>query len=266
MFLRTPEMKEYVEDLDEAVIGYQYNTNHRDCSAGKDVKRRLYIKRAPDGWMFYCHHCGNKGYLRAADKMYRGVAEAFDGIKTPVITDLVGALSKGFYERDVLLWPVEARIWWYSYDLNNEDACIYNAQWDNAHKRLFMQAGGTWVGRGFGKGSKYVCYKQTDMPAFFWHKYRDGGVTVVEDVVSAYKVHKAGYNVLALLGTKASDKHLDLLYKFKRVNVWLDPDTPGQIGATELFKRINGVCDVVNIVAEQPKEVSYSRIKELLGA
>lgn len=264
MFLRTPEMKEYVEDLDEAVIGYQYNTNHRDCSAGEDVKRRLYIKRAPDGWMFYCHHCGNKGYLRAADKMYRGMPAA--DVKTPTSSAIIDSLSKGLFEEEVKLWSTEARIWWYSYDLNDVDAVRFNVQWDVARGRLFMKAGGTWVGRGFGKGGRYVCYKQTDTPAYFYYSDSHNKIVVVEDVVSAYKVHKAGYNVLALLGTKASDKQLELLYNYKDVIIWLDPDHPGQMGATELFKRINGVSDVMNVLAEQPKEVSYSRIKELLGA
>jgi hypothetical protein len=262
-FLRTPEMKEYVEELDEAVIGYQYHTNHRDCSAGEDVKRRLYIKRAPDGWMFYCHHCGNKGYLRAADKMYRGMPVVHS---TSPFSHVVKMLSAGLGVDDVSLWPVEARIWWYSYDLDDADAKRYNVQWSGAFARLFMKAGGTWVGRGFDKGSRYVRYRETDMPAFFFHEGRIHDITVVEDVVSAYKVHKAGYNVLALLGTKASEQQLDLLYNYKHVNIWLDPDTPGQLGACALYKRINGICDVMNVLTEQPKEVSYFRIKELLGA
>ena len=263
-FLRTLEMKEYVEELDEAVIGYQYNTNHRDCSAGEDVRKRLYIKRAPDGWMFYCHHCGNKGYLRAADKMYRGMPVAIDD--SPKISHVVKMLSKGLGVADVSMWPTEARIWWYSYDLNDADALRFNVQWDNTRQRLFMKAGGTWVGRGFGKGGRYVCYKETtDLPYFYYSGILNK-IVVVEDVVSAYKVHKAGYNVLALLGTKASDRDLELLYNYEDVIIWLDPDHPGQIGACELYKRINGVSDVMNVLAEQPKEVSYSRIKELLGA
>lgn len=264
MFLRTPEMKEYVEDLDEAVVGYQYHTNHRDCSAGEDRKKRLYIKRAPDGWMFYCHHCGVKGYLRAADKMYRSVP-SLDVSDYRAVSSITKELEAGEGDSDVSKWPVEARIWWYSYDLNDEDAkrwCLYYGD------RLFMRAGGTWVGRSFASGrNKYVNYKHTGKPAYFYYHDSLTSITVVEDVVSAYKVHKAGYNVLALLGTKASTEELELITRFyEHVNVWLDPDTPGQMGATELFKRVNGLCSVMNVVAPQPKEVSYSRIKELLGA
>lgn len=269
-FLRTPEMKEYVEDLDEAVIGYQYHTNHRDCSAGADSKRRLYIKRGPDGWMFYCHHCNAKGYLRTADKMYRAPRTLLpsDVLPHSPMTTVVQGLCEDKYEGDLNKWPVEARIWWLSYGLDETDAKHHNVQWVDETQRLFMPCGGTWVGRGFDRdGAKYLHYKVSDAGEFVSLPYGDHRMVIVEDTVSAFKVHKAGLNALALLGTTANARDIHLVSYYKSVYIWLDPDTAGQMGAVKVYKQLSGMVDMVcNINAAQPKECSLEEIRRLCRA
>src|SRR5271165_6572543 len=58
---------EYKKGEKSLALGEQIHINHEDCSAGIDVKRRLYIKRVPGGLISYCHHCSGSGFFRLDD-------------------------------------------------------------------------------------------------------------------------------------------------------------------------------------------------------
>lgn len=266
-FLRTPEMQEYIKELPDAVpTDYQCNVNHRDCDAGTDTKERLYIKRAPDGWLFYCHHCGKKGYYRLKDVMHRAMGTAAYEAPTPPASEIVTRLERCHYDVAVTRWPPEARLWWYSYEMEDHDAYAHAVQWVPSYRRLFMKAGGTWVGRSFTDKRRYVSYRQDASPAMFINDLRATKVVIVEDVVSAYKVHKAGFNVLALLGTSISDAEIVAIKHYPSVRIWLDNDVAGMKATTELCRRIWWTTDVATFVYDQPKETPFYKIKEMLSA
>ena len=42
----------------------QTHVNHVGCPAGEDKKRRLYIKRTDKALLAFCHHCGEKGFVK----------------------------------------------------------------------------------------------------------------------------------------------------------------------------------------------------------
>jgi DNA primase len=96
--------------------------------------------------------------------------------------------------------------------------------------------------------------------------FHEGGLLVLtEDLLSAYKVVKAGYNSLALLGTK-----LDVLSQteamcHKEVVVWLDDDHAGQTGALSIRRQLNPVTNAHNVCFKQPKECTISQIKEQIN-
>ena len=259
MFLRPPEMMEYVEDLADAPVEYQYHTNHRDCPAGADSKRRLYVKRAPDGWMFYCHHCNHKGYLRVKDYVYRA-DELTRPEKVTLSNTFVNELSVGTWLKRG--WSAEARLWWASYGLTELDATQHNVQF--ANDRLCISWFGTWSCRGFNAAPKWLMY-----PSAFTMYHSAGDdlkqVVLVEDVLSAIKIKNAGYSVMPLFGTAINTQHKAICAQHDSVIVWLDDDVAGQKATATAIKEIS-FNPVLTVRYKQPKECSYAEIKEYLGA
>lgn len=92
-------------------------------------------------------------------------------------------------------------------------------------------------------------------------------VTLTEDTLSAYKVGRVAEG-WSLLGTRASARLLtELLARRPPVNVWLDPDGPGQRAAQKLIRQLRGLgLETRNIVsAKDPKLLTYEQIKEILA-
>ncbi len=258
MFLRTPEMMEYVEDLADAPVDYQYHTNHRDCPAGSDSKRRLYVKRAPDGWMFYCHHCNNKGYLRVKDYVHR--ADEVTKPPTPYVAhEFAKQLSVGTWLKRG--WSSEARLWWASYGLTDLDARQHHVQF--ADNRLCIAWYGTWSCRGFNTTPKWLTYTSATPMSHEVEGRR--AIVLVEDVLSAIKIKNAGYAVLPLFGTSINTQHKAICARYDSVVVWLDDDVAGQKATATAMKEIS-FNPVITIRHKQPKECSYAEIKEMIGA
>lgn len=266
MFLRTAEMTQYVEQLEECDKHAQIKFNHEDCPAGTDTKQRLYVKYVGSGWVFFCHHCGSKGYLREVERTHRPSELMADGARTFIPTPaLLASLQDNELTVPMTEWSSEARLWWSSYELDAAHAAYYHTQWDG--KRLWLWAGAAgYQGRGFNTTPKYVTIRGGNDKAFFFlYNYRENNeVFIVEDLVSAYKLDSSGANVICLQGTKLNDQHKNLCFRFGRVMVWLDEDIAGQTAATEIKKQLNALTDVRNICHKQPKEICFADLKEIV--
>lgn len=90
--------------------------------------------------------------------------------------------------------------------------------------------------------------------------------SVVEDILSAVRVHKATKNsCYSLLGTKAETNNLRFIGRHKAVATWLDPDNAGQKGARTLRKDLGLLCETRNIITEvDPKYLSDQEIRRVL--
>lgn len=274
MFLRTDEMKQYItEARGEMAINTQTHVNHRDCTAGMDRKKRLYIKRTPDAFLFYCQHCGYKGYYRTVDRLHRAshyvdhaLVEKTSGHP---LAELKQQLDELEHERDINEWPVEARIWWLSYGLDQHDASLHNVQWDSFSHRLWMSLGGVWQGRSFDmspSGNKYVTLATDDLglSLICGDSDPEAPTVLVEDMVSAYKVYKAGRNVLCLMGTKLAPKNKAWLVERDRgVIVWLDDDEAGWVASMKIRTELIPTIRIASVKHYQPKEVDIETIKSL---
>lgn len=259
-----------MQTYDFPAVGQQIAVNHEDCPAGVDTKKRLYIKRTPDAVLFYCHHCSQRGYYRTHDVNYRASeVVAVPDESSHLIRKTAVDLSHTVGEVDMEKWSIEARLWWLSYGLEQEDATKHQVQWYN--QRLWLNAGGTaWQGRVFrNDGScKYLTLSITKhMPAMFLADVFNEQLVVVEDLVSAYKLNKAGYNVMCLMGTSLSDVHLAKAITYKSVDVWLDEDAAGMSAARVIMNQLKPLVVAPRMVCfKQPKEATYKQIKELLHA
>jgi DNA primase len=91
--------------------------------------------------------------------------------------------------------------------------------------------------------------------------------TLTEDMLSAIKIGTVAEG-WAVGGTKASD-HLiaELLRRKARVNVWLDPDGPGRVGASKLCKQLRSYgLEVRDIVSQRdPKLHTRDEIMEYVS-
>lgn len=264
MYLSREEMQNVLKDF-HLKGREQVNVNHDECSAGTDTKKRLYVKRVEDGrnntYLFYCHHCGNRGSLK-----YEGLRRIEEVAKETIVTtrssaaELLTALDMhrhGVF--GIAFWSPDAKLWWYKYNLDSDDAVRHCVQYNNIDGRLWLRVShGLWQGRGFGSAaSKMKYYTVGDITAskVFMRNTRST-VMLVEDVVSAYKCAKAGINVLPLLGTTLRPHHFSLIKEYKRVMIYMDNDTAGQKAAVNIYKALSPYTNDLDVIYDmhQPKE------------
>jgi hypothetical protein len=268
------EMSSYVWTVCSTLgVDKQMHVNHDDCPSGKDDKKRLYIKRTPDSFLFYCHHCSQSGYYRTVDKLIRAselVVESTPEYST--YKDIAEELSHYNAIGDMDKWPIQAKMWWLSYGLDDKDAKRHLVQWrEGSDPRLWLNAAGTaWQGRSFDSNPrrKYITIQVTDrLPAMFLSRTSRDCLVIVEDIVSAYKLQKAGYDAMCLMGTNLRHIHQLQTQLYKSVFVWLDNDIAGQTASTVVVNKLklSGI-KVRNINYVQPKEASFKHIERLIHA
>lgn len=166
------------------------------------------------------------------------------------------------------MWPTEPKLWWMSHEMDAVDAAKYRVTWHDDSNRLVLSSPALLQGRAFYGGSpKYITYQFLDTLSVFCSKLFGNVVFVVEDLTSAYKLHKAGANVLALTGTKFTERHLAYCCAYKTVVLWLDGDVAGALGGISMFRQLQGLVDVYVIhgpPAKEPKETPLHELKEVV--
>jgi hypothetical protein len=124
--------------------------------------------------------------------------------------------------------------------------------------------------RRYDKKPKYLTVVPSGMVKSHYMKSSDmflgGTLVIVEDLLSAYKLHYAGYSALCLLGTKLDKGILPeiLLDNHRRVVLWLDDDVAGHEGAVKIYKEISPIFKTItSINMLQPKEISLDKLREM---
>jgi hypothetical protein len=170
-------------------------------------------------------------------------------------------------------WPAPARLWFARAGLSAHDAGRLGATYDTESRRVILPCGGSfWQGRGVhaGQQPKYIAPDQTKV---YPRHGTANAVTLVEDILSAYKVGRYGEG-WCMLGTALPPAlFAEIIKRGCPVNVWLDNDLPpthtvnrGQIAARKIIKQLRAAgVEVRNIVTDvDPKLLHYSQIKGLL--
>ena len=99
--------------------GEQVKVNHKNCSAGEDTKKRLYIKKVYGGALAYCHHCTGVGVLFNEDGR-KDLSKWLRSESRELLTSRPVAVSFEAIKRGHFDFTVESKAWLNKYDLKFE--------------------------------------------------------------------------------------------------------------------------------------------------
>ncbi len=251
------------EDLDE---GQQAKYNHVTCHMGEDTKQRLYVKNVDGAYLWHCHNCGDSGYYRPRETVAR--------IKTMSAEPMMfykGGVVKlpPLASRNVNDFKPEGQLWLAQYGFDDAAIVAYSiAHIDTGIVLPIFDGSPSIQGyqvRRYEQKPKYVTYTQQ---TYSYLNHASTGahtpLVIVEDLLSSYKLHHAGYDTLCLLGTKIDDAGLTIVKNYDRVVVWLDDDEAGHAASMKIYKEISPlVKNVTSINMAQPKEIPIESLKTM---
>ena len=252
-------------DFEELDDGQQGKYNHADCPNGVDNRQRLYVKNLDGAFLWHCHNCADSGYYRPKETVSRIKAETRVAISSSTPLESYSSLTK---ERDYDKFKVEGQLWLGQYGFDRNLTKAYDIAETSEGIVLPVFSSGVIAGyqiRRYNKAPKYLTYSKYRY-SLLENIYSSKPLVIVEDLLSSYKLHHAGYRTLCLLGTKLGSDALKVLnlYRGQRVLLWLDDDVAGHVAAKKLFTELAPV--VPNLTAlfnHQPKELSIEVLKDM---
>jgi hypothetical protein len=251
--------------------GMQVNVNHENCTAGVDIKRRLYVKKVYGGALAYCHHCSRHGVLFNEE----GKKDLSKWLKSESPDPLTTrqAASSFFTIRDEKNdFTFESKFWLTKYPFINE-IVSENIIVADDHGRPVLPIYGfdqNIIGhqiRNVKGVPKYITTYYTSKGSGSWlRENKDKILYIVEDIISAFVLTRyTKESILALLGTnlnKEDEQHIKY-YGYKCV-VWLDEDDAGRKGAIKIVDRLKYLglkCE--DISHKQPKDSNVYEINAI---
>jgi hypothetical protein len=260
-------------DYDDIEEGHSAKYNHSNCSMGADTRKRFGVKHVDDAYLWHCFNCGYSGYYRPRETVSR--IKLMSGIvKTPTTTTEISHKYKHNSEKELRNFNILGQLWLGQYGFTSDMVMTYNIR--EIDDGILLPFGGfTEINRGYqlrryDKQPKYITAMPTGMVKSHYMNSSDrvngDTLVVVEDLLSAYKLHWAGYSALCLLGTKLDKSILPsiLVDKHSRVVIWLDDDAAGHEGTMKVYKELSPVFKyITSINMLQPKEISVDNLKEM---
>lgn len=190
-------------------------------------------------------------------------------------------VKKVYMPKDFTLTiPKEGYKWLRKYGLTPDDAATYCFGYSQSYDRLIMPVykGDKlmyWSGRNLHAGedgrSKYhnVSADRHGLMFELWNdpEHIEGELVILtEDILSAIKVHKAGYNAVSLLGTNIDAAMIGKFLKNNnKVIFWLDPDMRPKMLRHVVHCTSLGLPSAAEITSvRDPKEYSYEDIEKFI--
>ncbi len=167
--------------------------------------------------------------------------------------------------------------WVGQYELDRNDLLGNNVLWSDSYKRLIFPVYGdesrgliAWQGRYFGDDpTKAKWFGRGDLKNTFHILGNSDIVVLVEDIVSAIKVAKAGFSSMSLFGCVVGVERFKRLYKLldksSRVVVWLDENKRKEAVFEAKLGRLYGMNCTTVFSKRDPKDENYESIKDLLA-
>lgn len=259
--------EEWWQAAEQLEVGQRRRVAHY-CGDGTP----LLVSRDADGYRAFCFRCNEPGFEKPPAET---VGERLERLNRQGTSDTVAVSSGVALPQPALYdpsdWPKAAKLWLYRAGLGAFEIQKLGAFYHEPTGRVVLPvriAGDVvfWQARSIdGRAPKYLA-PQADRSKIVACYGMADSVTLCEDIVSAFKIglEAEGW---ALMGVVANDFVIQrLLQRNVRVNVWMDPDKPGQTAASRIRKRLTAVgLTVRNVLSDKdPKLMTRQQIKELL--
>lgn len=258
----------------DAPLGVGRRFTHEECG---NRRAALIVTRNPNGWAYYCHFCGERGFKRLAGQAPKFVAQRLrDYCAIREATD--GVIKQGSLRLPpdfTMDLPLQAKVWLTRYRITPQLHEKYHVGFSNLYNRLlFPYYTGSElkfiVGRNLEKDNrpKYLTVKRQDVdtPAYLIESLTDT-LILVEDIISAIRIHEATHlTTVAILGSSYRDYFFHLAKTFKRVVVWLDDDK--RIVSSRIVSRLLNLTSTEasrRFTNLDPKDYSDEELRSIIG-
>lgn len=233
------------------------------------------VNHKKEGWGFSCFRCDEKGWIPRPSESLTDKLARVRRVQATEASAQFNPAPPTPAEYQPALWPLDARVWLYKAGISNVEIIEQGIYWNSRIARVVIpvrnEAGECiyWQARTLDKTNprKYI-NPRVDKSRLV-AKYGTGNAVVLtEDLLSAYRVSRAGVEAWCLLGTKLSTYvATQLITVGKPVVIWLDPDSAGQTAASKIIKTLRAYgVRATNVVSERdPKLLSREDIKWMLS-
>jgi hypothetical protein len=243
--------------------------NHHTCMSGEDTRKRFGVKRVDGAYLFHCFNCGQSGYYRQRETISRIKLETALHASPLFLDDIhyVYNNSKTNYDE----FDLRGQLWLGQYGFDSYMCETYQIRECEQGIilpiiKMFEAIPVGYQIRRYDRKPKYVTHRGKAKA-----QYLKGNLfkplVVVEDLLSSYKLHFAGYSTLCLMGTSLNLKTVEELAidRSERVVLWLDDDDAGHSATLKLFIELSPLFSggVTSINMQQPKEIELEKLLEL---
>jgi hypothetical protein len=247
-------------------IGQSRKIQH--CSTDQSAS----ITNRHNGVSLYCHRCGEKPFVPHGPRSLaeimatRAADDALQNQRVPTMPATAVAVASG---------PVEAWQWVLAGGISPEDAtALYGMRWHEATRRVLIpildRAGNTiaLLGRAvFKERPKYRIFSGAANTYYRAPMNNTRCTVVVEDVLSAIAVRRAGANAIAVLGTSITPEHAaEVADDQDIVCGWFDDDPAGNRAWAKLRKRLRLYPVTVHRITTKadPKALHRQELRDIL--
>jgi hypothetical protein len=281
-------LRDYVRGLcdPEAPLNVPRRLRHDEpsCSAGKDSC--LTITRTERGWKYFCHRCGEGGFIDL-----KGLSTRLTGLfargtlqggyrRSSLLAGPIGAQRKVELPKDFTTEiPADGLVWLYRYGLTRTEIKHFKLGYSPSWHRVILPVYDKdaaliyWQGRYLGdyrkdKTTKYINqWNASRERIYFFNEAHsiEKGIVLVEDILSAIKVGRVVNSVALLFATIPRLLISNLVGQgYLKIWLWLDSDK-AEYTARALIRLRNFNYPVRRVYSpKDPKCYTESSIKTFL--
>lgn len=222
-------------------------------------------------WCFRCHahrHLTRDGISLSGIRRYLKARENSHGTEEQTLLHNVVSLPSDFTV-DI---PLAGKLWLTKGGVTDEEIKKYRFGYSPSLDRVILPVWGEegllyWQGRALTQQEgvpKYLNVTSKRRCVYFVVNVNSDTTVLVEDILSALAVAKAGANSLALLGSSINIGVHEFI-KTNKVRVWLDPDKRKEcIRYAKMLSAYGLQASPVVLTQKDPKEYSTEEIKSIL--
>jgi hypothetical protein len=232
---------------------------HRKYQHGCGSGEPRIVNHKREGYSWNCFRCGEKGWKAKPAESLTGRLERLRRVAS-VEREATRTQTPPAGDKDPRNWPLAARVWLYTAGISNVEIEALGIVWSERLQRVVLpvvDSGGAciyWQARSLDKTNPRKYLNPPVDKSCLVAKFGSGPVVVLtEDLLSAYRVSRAGVEAWCLLGTKLST-HVasQIITDGRPVACWLDPDSAGKTAAAKVCKTLRAYgVKVTNVISDR---------------